>query len=235
MNQDQITKLKAHTDHLVNSYIGLLRKYSFLKPMIFDSSVAKKYGDNEKRLGFETIRITLLYSSIQDVVNLCFDSHKTTPSIIRIIGILAKPDVHKALRAEHTTWSMDHQNNVSNQIKLALEKLEEAEKQKRGVEFDQHYKRVLEKWDVLQKDKAVIAFKEIRNKLTAHLELKKVDGEYKSMDVEALGIKWDDLGRILEELEEVVIALNLLIRNAGLYMEGVYETLDSAQKAFWAY
>ena len=211
MNQAGIDKLKAHTDHLVNSYLGLIRKYAFVDPMVFDQEVTEKYGKASKALGFETIRLTIYYSCIQDVANVCSDKDDRSPSVINIIEKIKRKDPRDFLRKEHTTWSIPITNDVSEPVKKALIKSEDQKMQKRGEKFDETYARLLEKWDALKDDSSVKAFKAVRDQITAHFELRLVDGEYEYMDIKELGLRWDDLKRVIEELEEVIMDLNLLV------------------------
>jgi hypothetical protein len=57
-------------------------------------------------------------------------------------------------------------------------------------------------------------YRTIRNKVSAHTEVQHVADKYQRVDIATLGVKWDDLPKILDKMQRLVELLGLLIRNA---------------------
>lgn len=94
----QITKLQAHTDHLLSCLLGLKEKYAFLRPMLFDDEVVKCYGNGERYRGFESIKYSLFYACVQDLARMTLDTDKRTPSIAGFItSMQANPQLLEEL------------------------------------------------------------------------------------------------------------------------------------------
>jgi AbiU2 len=73
----------------------------------------------------------------------------------------------------------------------------------------------------------------IRNKVSAHTEVQYVADKYQFVDIAALGIKWGDLGKVVETMQTLVELLGLLIRNACFAWDKLDAQLSKAASAFW--
>ncbi len=217
--KDQIAKLVGHTDHLLGCFLGLKQKYAFLLPMLTDEQIIQRHGSGMKIEGFLTIRHALFWGCVQDVVNLSLDEDERTPSITNIMEEVSRDEVRQSLRQA---------------LKAAIKGWDADEQEQQSTVLDEKHKTLLSNWENFQKQPWLIGFKTVRDKLTAHLELKLVDNEYSLTDVSALGLTWGDLGKALDLLQPIVLDLNRIVRNAGFAIDDFELSLRDSSSAFWS-
>ncbi|MSM39510.1 MAG: hypothetical protein GJT30_07810 [Geobacter sp.] len=233
----QILKLQSHTDHLLSCLLGLKEKFAFLRPMLFDEETVQQYGNGDRFRGFESIKYSLFYGCAQDLARMTLDTTERTPSIAGIIASLqANPHLLRELRIMYSEWGYGVPVNDSGdeEIKAALEQLHEREKEKRRQKFDAMCNELNTAWEAFKAKPSTKAFRIIRDRLTAHLELRRgEDGVYRPIDIATLGLTWGDLGESIRDVDKMVELLNAIVRNAGFVMEEFDEKLDEAVKGFW--
>jgi len=76
-------------------------------------------------------------------------------------------------------------------------------------------------------------FLTIRDKISAHTEVRYVADKYQFVDIASLGIKWGDMRADIETMQRLVELVGLLIRNAGFAWDMLDEQLETASAAFW--
>ena len=217
--EQRVKKLVGHADQLLACFLGLKQKYAFFYPMIADPQVVRRYGSGMKFEGFATIRQALFWDCVQDVVKLSCDRDPRTPSITKIMVEASKNEIRQSLRealkAAIKTWGSDQQ-------------------EQQFTVFDEKYKTLLSNWENFQKQPWLNGFKTVRDKLTAHLELKLVDNKYRLTDVSELGLKWGDLEKSLDLLQPIVLDLNFIVRKASFDMVDLESSLRHSGSAFWS-
>ena len=77
------------------------------------------------------------------------------------------------------------------------------------------------------------AFLTIRNKVSAHSEVRLAADKYQFVDVSKLGLKWGDLRKTVDTMQRLVELIGLLVRNAGFAWEMLDEQLATASKQYW--
>jgi hypothetical protein len=233
--KNQITRLQAHTDHLLNCLLGLKEKYAFLHPMLFDQEVVKVYGNGERYRGFESVKFALFYACAQDLARLALDTDKRTPSIVGIISPLkTDPELLEELCIRYSTWGYVVPETVDSDVRVALEQNIVNETEERRKTFYGMYNALNLSWDAFNNKSSTNAFKTIRDKLTAHLELHlSADGVYLTTDISTLGLKWRDLEDGINDAEIIVKLLNDIVRSANFAMENFNEELKKAVCGFW--
>lgn len=233
MTDEQIAKLSAYTDQLLNGLIGLRQAYAFLRPMIFDTEVQKAHGSGHKGYGFKTIRHRLYYACLQDVVNLAFDRDRRTPSICNVLTRFSSPQVRAHLRAKYAESRFPVEPDEDPATRQAREWFQAQDEADRRASFDEKCESIDSQWHRLQNEVWVPRFKDARNKLTAHLEMRKTDNGYRTIEPVELGLQWRDLEDALAAIEPLVLDLNVVIRNAGYAIDMLGEQLERAKTAFW--
>jgi len=115
-----------------------------------------------------------------------------------------------------------------------LAEIQAADRHDRSTEFHEIRTTLCMNWCGLIHGERLPRFKKWRDKLIAHSELHHAGSEYHPMDLEALGLKWRDLGEAIAEFQQVVEGINLLVRSAGFAWDVLDEQLGTASKGFWA-
>lgn len=201
--------------------------------MLYEKKVVEKFGRGKKARGFRAIKYSLFYDCVQDIAKLSLDSDHRTPSVQNIISIIENEKIKNVLQKNFSTWAIPIAEEEDELTIKALKKITKREQEKLREEFNKKYSEIINCWESFRNKPYISAFKVIRDKLTAHLELKKINGEYQYTDISKLGLKWGDLKKSIYELEEIILNLNLIIRNASFAMESLNDSLSKANKAFW--
>jgi hypothetical protein len=228
----QIEKLQAYASHLLDDMILLREKYAMLDPMLFDSHVSETWGRGARARGFQSLQKALFLSCCQDLAKVVLDRDKRAPSLSNIVARLEEEELRMALRELFAVWRMDIVDD-DPVVTEALKRMELKEEAERRKQFDAIYAKLTSNWTELREAPAMDSFKTIRNKVTAHTELRLHVDEYKRVSLGALGLKWGDLRDCVEQVQAMVEAVGLLVRNAGFAWNMLDEQLSSSASGFW--
>lgn len=227
-------KLMGHTEHLLGCLLGLKDKYALLQPMIFDQTVQVQRGSGSRSRGFNSLRRATYYDCIQDVVNLAFDSDRRTPSITNVFAGLCNESALGTLRERFALNGPvffevdDNGNEIVSESEIASQRAE------RRHEFDEILSSVRVRWDEFGRQPWVAGFRAIRDKVTAHRELKRSGEDYEpAVDIPQLGIRWCDVGESIGLLEPLILDLYLLVRNVNFVIDNLDSSFKRAGRDFW--
>jgi AbiU2 len=231
----QIQKLEARASHLLDAFIALRERYALLHPMLFDASVSKARGSLKQARGFKILRHSLFLSCAQDIAKLALDSDKRTPSIHNVVGALEDTSLRKELEDRYSVWVVPSIDNETDpEIVLALKEMEKQERKERRVQFTEHYAELVRLWASVSTSKAMEGFANVRDKVSAHTEVRFVADKYQLIDIAALGIKWGDLRQTIESMQRLVELIGFIVRNAGFAWEALDGQLSAAALNFWS-
>lgn len=230
----QIEKLEGHGSHLLDAFIRLREMYALLEPMLFDDAVTSLWGAGRQARGFLTLRHSLFLSCAQEIAKLSFDNDKRAPSIRNLLAALDDQGLMSSLRERFAVWHVPLAEEESDpEIIAALQRMELREQHERRAQFEEILASARSSWTQISTSGYMSGFLTIRDKVTAHTEIQHVADKYQSVDISKLGIKWSDLRRAIDEMQKLVEALGLLIRNASFAWDMLDEQLSTASKAFW--
>lgn len=233
MNDDQLKKLEGHTDRLVDATIGLLETLAVLSPMICDPRIMRDYGTGARARGFEVLRHALFCGIALDVVNLTCDNDKRCPSVRNIISILSDHCVVGILRQRYTDYN--HPRPAGSPLSgKDVERINKKERDKRRKKFDRTLARANKAWDDFGVQSWLQGFKTLRDKHTAHLEVRLTADGYQFIDLAKLGLKLGDVGEAVERLASIAEDLNLVVRGAGFDMKRAASQIRADVAGFWA-
>lgn len=205
-----------------------------LAPMLFQEQVVKTHGSRDQGRGFKILRNSLFLSCAQDIAKLSLDDDKRTPTIHNLVRALTDQNVRTELRERFSHWRIPSKGDETDpEIVAALKRIELREESERRAQFDELYCELTEAWSRLSTNSVLKAFLMIRDKISAHTEVHYVADKYQFVDIGSLGIKWGDMGAIIDLMQSLVEKLGLLIRNAGFAWDMLDEQLSEAASAFW--
>ena len=234
MQPTRLEKLRAHTEHLLDLFIGLCEKYALLHPMIWETTTIESRGSAEREHGFSILKSVLSMSCVMDIAKIAADKDDRTPSISRLAQALQDPEVSLVLREEFAVWNIAPASGYAPEVLELIAKSEQKDERERREEFDGKLGEVRERWQRLGSSTRLQSFITMRDKFLAHAELHHVGNDYRPFDISALGIKWDDLKGTIDELRQLVILLTVLYRNASFAFDMLDEQLMRASGGFWA-
>lgn len=222
----RIKKLSGHSDNLLTFYLGTVRKYAVLHPMIFSQEVCNKYGSKLASNGYEVVRETLYYGVVQDIANMFFDKGKTNPSILNIKDMLDHELVIKSLENKYTSAYASYDEDLKSWYKKR--------RMERAQEFKTYYKELVEYIEILKKDQELKSCKSIRDEFTAHIDLQYSGEEYTYPDISKYGIKWGTPKRLLDELKPIIERIGYIVRSADFTWEQFESQNDRMASGLWS-
>lgn len=230
----QLQKLEAHASHLLDEFIRLKEKYALLEPMLFDPEMTGRFSSGRRAHGFTLLRTTLFLSCAQDIAKLSFDNDARAPSISNLVKAIEDPGVQVTLRERFAEWRVPPTEDFTDpEVIAALRHLELREQQERCVQFEDIFAKARDASDELAGSDFSQGFRTIRDKVTAHTEIRYVADTYQPVDIATLGIQWRDLKRAIDLMQVLVDALGQLIRNAGFAWDYFDEQLTELRNNYW--
>lgn len=230
----QTEKLEAHASHLLDAFIQLRQRYAILDPMLFDKAVVETQGSGRKAQGFSVLKHSLFLSCAQDIAKLTLDDDTRTPSLSNSIRALTDEAFRSTLRERFAIWKIPlAEDERDPEILEALRRMELREEAQRRTQFDELYCEATILWASLSTSPTIKSFKTIRDRVSAHTEVRLVADKYQFVDIGTLGIKWGDIKATIEQMQRLVEIIGLLIRNAGFAWDSLDDQLKRASEGFW--
>lgn len=230
----QIEKLEGFAGRLLDAFIGLREKYAMLDPMLFDPDTNMNRGSGEQARGFQILRNSLFLSCALDIAKLTLDADKRTPSIRNLVDALDDVELMAELEDRYAIWVIPSvESETDPEIAAALKRMEERERLERREQFRAHLVELRDLWVKLSTSHAMAGFLTVRDKVSAHTEVRFVADKYQFVDIGTLGIKWRDLRASIESMQRLVELIGLIVRNAGFAWDLLGHQLSKASKSFW--
>ena len=231
----RIEKLQAHAAHLLDAFIQLRERYALLEPMLFSKLVTKERGSGKQARGFQILKHSLFLSCSQDIAKLTLDDDERTPSLANLVRALSDDAIRAELRETFSVWKIPLVEEVTEpEIAEALNRMELGEEAQRREQFDALFCEVTVLWAKLSTSPTIKGFRIIRDKVSAHTEVRFIADKYQFVDIGTLGINWGDLRSIIDEMQKLVELMGLLVRNAGFAWDMLDSQLSRASDEFWA-
>lgn len=202
--------------------------------MLFNESVAKVRGSGRQARGFGVLKNSLFLSCAQDIAKLTLDDDERTPSLANVIRALSDDNLRALLKEQFALRKTPlAQTEDDPEILEALRQWELSEEVGRREQFDALCREATHLWAKLSTSDLIKGFRTIRDKVTAHTEVRFVADKYQFVDVGTLGIKWGDLRTVIGEMQRLVELLGQLVRCAGFAWEALDAQLTKAAQEFW--
>jgi hypothetical protein len=231
----EIESLEAHASQLLDSFIQLRQRYSILDPMIFDKDLVETRGNGSRGVGFNILRDTILLVCAQQISAICFDNSSKTPSIKKLMGKIQEDRVKSMLRRR---FLLPSQTPIKTDDPVLIEAHENLKK-RRAEEAAQKFDSLLLEsdclWNKISSDERVHAFKQVRDKISAHSEIMfcAESQKFKPFDIAETGLKWGDLKSTINDMQNLVELIGLLVRNSSFAWETLDEQVLKISYDFW--
>ena len=181
----QIEKLQAHASHLLDAFIQLRERYALLEPMLFNESVAKERGSGRQARGFRVLKNSLFLSCAQDIAKLTLDDDERTPSLANVICALSDDNLRARLKEQFALRKSPLAETEDDpEVLEALRRWELSEEVERREQFDALYCEATHLWAKLSTSALIKGFRTIRDKVTAHTEVRFVADKYQFVDID---------------------------------------------------
>ena len=233
----QYAKTEANARHLLDGFIALKERYAFLHPMIFDKGLVAARGSGQRGRGFDTLRRSLLLTCIQDIAKFTLDRDRRAPSLANIASSLEDEAFRDDLRERYAVWGSirpDEDQFDDHTVLEALNKIEARETQTRRIAFDDAYQQFSAQWVALKDSPTLLSSIKVRDKVTAHTEIRFENEQYVPFDISTLGIKYGDIKEMIDQVQDLVRLVGFVVRAAAFDWEGLDDQLSKAAYHFWA-
>jgi hypothetical protein len=233
-NDQQIDKLKGHVLIFSDEFRSLILGFEMLVPVAEDQEVLKRFSGTKRANGLEIVRWSLIQECIIGITKLAYDAEPQNPTAGRLIGtILSLPS--STLNKLKDTFSVP--------IKAVLAS------DRPPTEADLRVGQEMEKMDVpglrhsfdqylveLEKEREWFsehqeAFKKLRDKRFAHLDVKLVGQEYKIAEVQ--GPDWKTVKEAVAHLINVAEILLTILRKEDQGFDQAVEIARQIAADFW--
>lgn len=229
-----IAKWEARASHLLDAFIQLRERYAMLEPLLFDGEVIARRGSRAQAQGFKILKNSLFLSCAQDIAKLTMDNDDRAASLHNIMVALADDALRKDLRDRYvSSHSSAIENETDPEVVAILQELNAVEEADTRTHFDSLYREAVSTWAELSTSGSIDSFRTIRDKISAHTEVRFVVDKYQFVDVSTLGLKWGELKRTIAKMQRLVELVGLLVRSAGFAWDLLDEQLTTASNAFW--
>ena len=111
--------------------------------------------------------------------------------------------------------------------------MEQRERLERRAQLREHLAELRESWAALSTEPAMIGFLTVRDKVSAHTEIRFVAEKDHLVEIGTLGINWRDLRTSIESMQRLVELVGLIVRNSGFAWDSLDHQLSKASKGFW--
>jgi hypothetical protein len=231
----QIEKLEAFAGRLLDAMILLRSRYALLDPLLFEEETVKWHSAGPRARGFFVLRQSLFLSCVQEVAKLSLDSDTRTPSVKSIIASLQDKAVRSELRERFAVWRIPMaEDEHDREVIVALRRMELREESDRQANFEELLGELEQGWSALQSSAALRAMATVRDKVSAHTEIRYVADKYQPVDIGSLGMVWGDLRATITGLQRLVELIGLVVRNAPFAWDMLDRDLAFSADAFWA-
>lgn len=222
----ELDKLKAESSHLLDGFLSLRERYAMLHPMLFDQSVVSNHGQGRMSRGFVILKNNLFMQCCQDIATLSCDSHDGSVSIVKVIKKLEAERVVRTLESEYVTnaYPKTDEEGCSYWAK---------KRDERRMEFQAQHALLQDKWKQFSQSAVLTSFKTIRRKAAAHLDITLRDGQYVPLDIGSLNIRWGDIEITLATIQELVVLIGYVLRDASFDWDGFDRQIERASQRFW--
>lgn len=204
--QSRKPKAVAHAGHALDAFVQLRAQYSMMSP--------------------------LLYSCVLEIAKLAMDADRRTPSLQNLDAFLDDAALVCELRESFAVRGLVPPTGDSD-VDETLQWSERVDEKKRRAEFETLVDGFRTKWASLRDSSTMTSCGTIRDKLLAHREVARADGGYTVLDVGTLGLKLGDVGKVIDEIEDLINRATLIFRATSYDFIGLQRQLGSASRAFW--
>jgi hypothetical protein len=234
MSNDQLNKLKGHVLIFSEEFRYLILSFEMLVPIAENQELLKRFSGTKRANGFEILRWSLIQECIIGITKLAYDPEPQNPTAGRLIGtILSLPS--STLNKLKDTFSVPIKAVLASDrppteadLRVGQE-MEEMDVPGPRHSFDQ-YLVELEKereWFSQHQD----AFKKLRDKRFAHLDVKLVGQEYKIAEVQ--GPDWKTVKEAVAHLINVAEILLTILRKEDQGFAQAVEIARQIAADFW--
>jgi hypothetical protein len=233
--EQRIAKLKGHVLIFSQEFRGLIESFEMLVPVAENRELLKKISKTRRAPGVGTVRWSLVQTCIIGITKLAYDNGSRNPTAGTLIETIADPP-SKSLREKlKNAFSIPIKpalipGDSSTKADLAVwQEIEKMEVQELRHSFEQYLPELEKQREWFSQHEE--AFRELRDKRFAHVDVSLVNGEYKLCEVEPPA--WSTVKEAVQRLVQVAEILLTILHQKD---ESFGQAIENARKEaadFW--
>ncbi len=186
--EQRIAKLKGHVLIFSQEFRGLIESFEMLVPVAENRELLKKISKTGRAPGVGIVRWSLVQTCIIGITKLAYDNGSRNPTAGTLIEAIADPPSQSLREMLKDAFSIPIKPAVirgdsSTAEDLAVwREIEKMEVQELRHSFEQYLPELENQWQWFSQHEE--AFKELRDKRFAHVDVTLINGEYKLYEVE---------------------------------------------------
>jgi len=231
--KEQAAKLDGHIRKCFDLLLGAHTKYAILRPMLDNQKLLDRIGRENKIAGFDTIRFTLYWNLVQELVKIVADDDCRVPSIYKFRKYFEDVKIKEFLKKKFSERPSSAKDSYSDERKKFWKQIDEQDEEERKQLFDLRYGRVMKESEELLNSKALANMAGIRDKILAHNELKFSDGSYRFVEPKDFGLKYGDEKIVLEKTTKVFDDFHFLVTRIQVDWNGLKAITEHDADEFW--
>jgi hypothetical protein len=223
LNQ-QIDKLKGHVLIFSEEFRDLIQSFEMLVPIAEDEALLKRFSKTKRARGLAIIRWGLIQECIIGVTKLTYDPEPQNPTAGRLIEAILDPpsqalrDKLKEVFSVPIKPALPPERQTEDDLAVWAE-IERIETQELQQTFDQYLPELKKHWDWFSQYRD--AFKQLRDKKLAHIDVRLVGQSYEIIDVP--GPDWkvvkEAVKRLIDVAEILLTILHQKDEGFGQFLE----------------
>jgi hypothetical protein len=234
-NDQQIDKLKGYALIFSHEFRDLIEGFEMLVPVAENRELLRKLSESKRKPGIGIVRWSLVQTCIIGITKLAYDKCSQNPTVRNLIEAIVDPPSQPLRDKLKAAFSIpikaapvlgDTPTEEDLEFWKEIEKIELKELQQ---DFDRYLPQLEEQWQWFSQHEE--AFKDLRDKRFAHIDVSLIDQEYKLREVEPP--PWQTMKEAVERLIQVADILLTILHQKD---EGFKQDVAIARKAaadFW--
>jgi hypothetical protein len=233
-NDQQLKKLKGHVLIFSDEFRDLILGFEILVPVAEDQEVLKRFSRTKRAHGLQIVRGSLIQECIIGITKLAYDPGSNNPTawnLIETILSLPSPTRDKLKDAFSVPIKavLASDRPPTEADLLVGQEMEKMDVQGLRRAFDQYLPELENEWQWFSGHRE--AFKELRDKRFAHLDVGLVGQEYKLAEVQAPD--WPTVKEAVERLIRVAEILLTILHKEDQGFDQAVEFARQIASDFW--
>jgi hypothetical protein len=215
----QIDKLKGHVLIFSDEFRDLILGFEMLVPVAENRELLKNFSKTKRAYGLQILRGSLIEECIIGITKLAYDRDSKNPTAGRLIETILSlpPRTLNKLKDAFSVPIKPTDRPTTEAGLLFWQEMERIEVQELRQSFDQYLPELQKEWQWFGQHEE--AFKKLRDKRFAHLDVSLVGQEYKLAEVQG------------PDLQTVKEAVARLIRVAEILLTVLHKKDESFDQA----
>jgi hypothetical protein len=236
MSIDQrLAKLKGHALIFSHEFRDLIESFEMLIPVAQNRELLKKLSESQRKPGVGIVRWSLVQTCIIGITKLAYDKCSRNPTVRNLIEAIVDPPsqplrdkLKDAFTIAIKAASVPGDTRTEEDLAVWNE-IEKIEVQELRESFDRYLPQLEEQLQWFSQHEG--AFKELRDKRFAHVDVSLIDQEYRLQEVEPP--TWKTMKDAVEHLILVAEILLTILHQKDESFEQAVEIAPQIAADFW--